>query len=105
MSFPVETGESSRSSSRTWWICGLLMLATMLNYMDRQTVSLSVERRVWPQPRELWQYGGSVRLGLCFRLSPLRHDCGSLWRLLDLFRRGYRVVRRRVPYRLRKQLA
>jgi ACS family hexuronate transporter-like MFS transporter len=24
-----------------WWICGLLLLATMLNYMDRQTLSQS----------------------------------------------------------------
>ncbi len=26
---------------RHWWICGLLLLATMVNYMDRQTLSLS----------------------------------------------------------------
>src|SRR5262249_54205137 len=25
-----------------WWVCGLLLLATMLNYMDRQTLSLTV---------------------------------------------------------------
>ncbi|GIW93809.1 MAG: hexuronate transporter [Pirellulaceae bacterium] len=25
-----------------WWLCGLLLLATMLNYMDRQTLSLTI---------------------------------------------------------------
>jgi len=25
-----------------WWVCGLLLLATMLNYMDRQTLSLTI---------------------------------------------------------------
>ena len=24
-----------------WWVCGALLLATMLNYMDRQTLSLT----------------------------------------------------------------
>jgi ACS family hexuronate transporter-like MFS transporter len=31
---PVE-----RPPSWRWWVCGLLLLATMLNYMDRQTLS------------------------------------------------------------------
>lgn len=30
-----------RPPSWRWWICGLLLLATMLNYMDRQTLSQS----------------------------------------------------------------
>jgi len=25
-----------------WWVCGLLLLALMLNYMDRQTLSLTI---------------------------------------------------------------
>ena len=25
-----------------WWVCGLLLLAMMLNYMDRQTLSLPI---------------------------------------------------------------
>ncbi|MFO0953435.1 MAG: MFS transporter [Isosphaeraceae bacterium] len=33
---PVE-----RTPSWRWWVCGLLLLATMLNYMDRQTLSQS----------------------------------------------------------------
>src|ERR1700704_1508234 len=31
----------TRSMAWRWWVCGLLLLATMLNYMDRQTLSQS----------------------------------------------------------------
>ncbi|HKA08547.1 MAG TPA: MFS transporter [Gemmataceae bacterium] len=30
-----------RGPSWKWWVCGALLLATMLNYMDRQTLSLT----------------------------------------------------------------
>jgi MFS transporter, ACS family, aldohexuronate transporter len=30
-----------RGRSWKWWVCGALLLATMLNYMDRQTLSLT----------------------------------------------------------------
>ncbi|MSU62690.1 MAG: MFS transporter [Pedosphaera sp.] len=30
---------SNRSGSRRWWICGLLLLASAINYMDRQTLA------------------------------------------------------------------
>lgn len=33
----------SRSSAWKWWVCGLLLLATMINYMDRLTVNLTAE--------------------------------------------------------------
>ena len=32
---------SPRTGSWKWWVCGALLLATMLNYMDRQTLSLT----------------------------------------------------------------
>ena len=32
---------SPRGRSWKWWVCGALLLATMLNYMDRQTLSLT----------------------------------------------------------------
>lgn len=32
---------SERTSARNWFICGLLLLATMINYMDRQTLSIA----------------------------------------------------------------
>ena len=27
-----------------WWVCGLLLLATILNYLDRQVLSLTAEK-------------------------------------------------------------
>jgi ACS family hexuronate transporter-like MFS transporter len=35
---------STRSRGWAWWICGLLMLATVVNYMDRQTLSVTARR-------------------------------------------------------------
>jgi MFS transporter, ACS family, hexuronate transporter len=32
----------STGSLGKWWVCGLLLLALMLNYMDRQTLSLTI---------------------------------------------------------------
>jgi ACS family hexuronate transporter-like MFS transporter len=33
-----------RSRAWAWWICGLLMLATVVNYMDRQVLSVTAKR-------------------------------------------------------------
>ena len=33
-----------RLPERKWWICGLLLLATMINYMDRQTLANAATR-------------------------------------------------------------
>ena len=30
------------SKSWKWWVCGVLLLATFLNYMDRQALSMSL---------------------------------------------------------------
>ncbi|MPY88777.1 MAG: MFS transporter [Luteitalea sp.] len=32
-----------KTSRRTWWLCGLLFLATVLNYLDRQVLALTAE--------------------------------------------------------------
>jgi MFS transporter, ACS family, aldohexuronate transporter len=37
----LTTEPSSRVSSRTWWICIFLFLATLLNYLDRQVLALT----------------------------------------------------------------
>src|SRR5262245_39053832 len=29
----------ARAPAWRWWVCGLLLLVTMINYMDRQTLS------------------------------------------------------------------
>jgi ACS family hexuronate transporter-like MFS transporter len=39
MSVAEPTEGNERSATWTWSVCGLLLLATMLNYMDRQTLS------------------------------------------------------------------
>jgi len=36
-----QTSPSVRSIGK-WWVCGLLLMALMLNYMDRQTLSLTI---------------------------------------------------------------
>ena len=33
-----------RSRAWVWWICGLLMLATVVNYMDRQALAMTAKR-------------------------------------------------------------
>ncbi len=33
---------TSSMGAAKWWVCGLLLLALMLNYMDRQTLSLTI---------------------------------------------------------------
>jgi ACS family hexuronate transporter-like MFS transporter len=34
----------ARNSSWRWWVCGLLLLASMINYMDRQTLANAAVR-------------------------------------------------------------
>src|SRR5262245_928420 len=35
----VPVAPLARSSAWKWWVCGLLLLATMINYMDRLTLN------------------------------------------------------------------
>ena len=37
---PIPDGSNPRSQAWIWWVSGLLLLATMLNYMDRQTLAV-----------------------------------------------------------------
>jgi ACS family hexuronate transporter-like MFS transporter len=42
MTLPTADGRlPARSSPWKWWVCGLLLLATMINYMDRLTFNLT----------------------------------------------------------------
>lgn len=63
---------SSRSTSRAWWISLMLLLATMLNYMDRQTLA-NVSVRITRQfELSETQYGDlEFAFGVAFA-------CGSL---------------------------
>lgn len=40
----LSVGPPARGSNWKWWVCGLLLLATMLNYMDRLTLNLMAVR-------------------------------------------------------------
>src|SRR5689334_10215631 len=42
----MEAGETvpARAKSWKWWVCGLLLLASMINYMDRQTLANAAVR-------------------------------------------------------------
>src|SRR3954462_6937945 len=40
----VERMSESRPATWKWWICGLLLLASAINYMDRQTLANASHR-------------------------------------------------------------
>jgi ACS family hexuronate transporter-like MFS transporter len=57
---------------RHWWICGLLLLATMVNYMDRQTLSLSKVALTTDLGLNNAQYGHlETGFGLAFAFGSL----------------------------------
>src|SRR5262245_51386329 len=41
---PVNAIPQTRSASWKWWVCGLLLFASMINYMDRQTLANAAVR-------------------------------------------------------------
>src|SRR5216684_1397799 len=41
---PLDVPGPTRNPAWKWWICGLLLLATMINYMDRLTLNQTVKR-------------------------------------------------------------
>ncbi len=47
----------ARSEAWKWWICGLLLLATMLNYMDRMTLNQAADHIMESLDMEVDQYG------------------------------------------------
>lgn len=64
--------EQRQSTSWRWWISGLLLLATMINYMDRQTLSNLIPRisSEWNLTNE--QYGDMEALfGVTFAIGSL----------------------------------
>ncbi|MCF0208850.1 MAG: MFS transporter, partial [Bacteroidaceae bacterium] len=42
---PVQT---SKMTNWRWWICGLLFVATTVNYLDRQVLSLTAKEFIYP---------------------------------------------------------
>jgi len=73
-----------RSGSRKWWICGLLLCASAINYMDRQTLANAAVRITKQFQLSQEQYGdlelgfgwafavGSLAFGLLVDRFPVR---------------------------------
>jgi ACS family hexuronate transporter-like MFS transporter len=66
------TSQTSRSSSWKWWITGLLLLATTINYMDRQTLSNAASRVTKEFALSQEQYGDlELAFGWAFAVGSL----------------------------------
>jgi MFS transporter, ACS family, hexuronate transporter len=75
---------ASRPASWKWWICGLLLLASAINYMDRQTLANAATRITTEFSLNQKQYGnlefafgwafavGSILFGMLADKFPLR---------------------------------
>ena len=61
-----------RASLRTWGICGLMLLATMLNYMDRQTLAQQATRHPRRAGAQNEDYGWlETGFGLAFAVGGI----------------------------------
>ena len=76
----------SRTPAGTWWICGLLMLATVLNYLDRQVLSLTAEKIIGEFRVDQEAFG---KILASFRYSYAVVQIGGGW-LVDAF--GARLI-------------
>ena len=62
----------SRPSSWKWWVCGLLLFATTINYMDRQTLANAAVRITGEFHLRQEQYGNlELAFGLAFAAGSL----------------------------------
>ncbi len=60
----MSAASASRLSGWKWWVCGLLLLATTINYMDRQTLANAAVRIVSEFKLSKEQYG-DLELAFC----------------------------------------
>src|SRR2546427_3577031 len=62
----------NRSGAWKWWVCGLLLLATTINYMDRQTLANAAVRITNEFQLSKEQYGGlELAFGWAFAVGSL----------------------------------
>ncbi|MBM4075034.1 MAG: MFS transporter [Planctomycetes bacterium] len=67
-----ESESESRSPVWVWWICGLLLMASTINYMDRQTLSNMSKRITHEFQLSEEQYGNlELAFGLAFAAGAL----------------------------------
>ncbi|HZT33230.1 MAG TPA: MFS transporter [Bryobacteraceae bacterium] len=71
----------ARVPAGTWWICGLLLAATILNYLDRQVLSLTAEKIMAEFRLDQESFG---RILAAFRYSYAALQLGGGW-LVDAF--------------------
>jgi ACS family hexuronate transporter-like MFS transporter len=65
-------GPASRSGAWKWWVCSLLLLATTINYMDRQTLANAAVRITKEFQLSKEQYGDlEVAFGWAFAAGSL----------------------------------
>jgi MFS transporter, ACS family, hexuronate transporter len=63
---------SGRSASWKWWICGLLLLASAINYMDRQTLANAATRITTEFALKQKQYGNlELAFGWAFAVGSI----------------------------------
>ena len=65
--------QKSVKDNRKWWICGLLLFASMTNYLDRQTLSVMSVRITKEFGLSQEQYGNlELAFGWAFAVGSLR---------------------------------
>jgi len=68
----MSTAPESRSGAWKWWVCGLLLLATTINYMDRQTLANAAVRITAEFKLSKEQYGDiELAFGWAFAAGSL----------------------------------
>src|SRR3954462_15219410 len=68
----VERMSESRPATWKWWICGLLLLASAINYMDRQTLANASHRITEEFSLKQEQYGNlELGFGWAFALGSI----------------------------------
>ena len=74
----TEATETERSQLWIWWVCGLLLLASTINYMDRQTLSNTAVRIKTELNLNNEQYGSlETAFGLAFAVASSGYLVGT----------------------------
>src|SRR5437016_1084250 len=69
---PSSLSQSTLSSAWKWWVCVLLFLATVINYMDRQTLSQTAKNIKDELHLNNQEYGDlELAFGVAFALGAL----------------------------------
>ena len=70
MNQPIPPASTERSQLWIWWVCGLLLLASTINYMDRQTLANTSQRITREFKLSEEQYGTlETAFGLAFAVG------------------------------------